>query len=62
LAIRSEKADSDIARNKNSKSRKILEAKWRMIFESNISLKEDNWEGNGNTERSVVYSSKQTKN
>lgn len=32
-----------------------------MIFESNISLKEENWEGNGNTERSMLFSSKQTK-
>lgn len=32
-----------------------------MILESNISLTEENWEGNGNTERSVFSSSKQTK-
>lgn len=32
-----------------------------MIFDSNISLKEENWEGNGNKAEHVFISSKQTK-
>lgn len=46
---------------RTKRAEKIRRIKWRMIFESNFSLKEENWEGNGNTERSVFFSSKQTK-
>lgn len=46
---------------RTERAEKFRMVKWRMIFELNFSLKEENWEGNGNTERSVFFSSKQTK-
>ena len=45
---------------RTEKEEKFRRVKKRLIFESNISLKEENWEGGGNTE-SVLFSSKQTK-
>lgn len=47
---------------RTEKEEKFRRVKQRLIFESNISLKEENWEGDGNTESVFSLQSKQNVN